>query len=297
MKSSKIRNYLSPDHPYAESKTACQWGKVHRIANTDAIGELFWSNKNCVHAFKYYRLEDTHEATENEMEEERAKAREYRKKLRDRKRAKALEEAKRAAEIEKQKQEAAEREEARNRKLRQLDRGRVLCLDCETTGLSVTDEILQLAIIDGHGNTLFNCYFRPVNTSEWPEAEAINGISPKDVEDELPITNYVIEIQKILKNALLIVGYNSDFFDLSFLSGAGIEIPDVPTFDVMTEFAPIYGEWSEYHRNYKWQKLSTCANYYGYTGGRYHDAEDDAVATLYCFYRMIGGDLYEDDQI
>jgi DNA polymerase-3 subunit epsilon len=230
------------------------------------------------------------------MEEERAKTREYRKKLRERNKAKALEEAKRAAEIEKQKQEAAEREEARNRELRQLDRRRVICLDCETTGLSLTDEILQLAIIDGHGNTIFNRYFRPVHVNEWPDAEAINGISPEMVADEQPITAYAAEINEILKNALLIVGYNIDYFDLSFLSGAGIEIPDVPTFDVMTEFAPIYGEWSEYHRSYKWQKLSTCSGYYGYTGGHYHDAEDDAVATLYCFYRMIGGDLYEDDQ-
>ena len=53
----------------------------------------------------------------------------------------------------------------------------------------------------------------------------------------------------------------------------------------MEQFAEIYGEWSEWHQNYKWQKLTKAAEYFGYDWGRQkgkaHNSLADCFATLF----------------
>lgn len=53
----------------------------------------------------------------------------------------------------------------------------------------------------------------------------------------------------------------------------------------MRDFAAIYGEWSEYYCDYKWQRLTTAARYYGYDFTT-HDCLDDALAALYVYKKM-----------
>ena len=50
----------------------------------------------------------------------------------------------------------------------------------------------------------------------------------------------------------------------------------------MLEFAPIYGEWSDYFEDYKWQKLTTCTEYFEYIYPP-HDALSDVRATLFAY--------------
>lgn len=171
-----------------------------------------------------------------------------------------------------------------------IDKSKIICFDIETTGLDpFKDEILQLSIIDGNGAILFNEYIKPIHTVSWPEAQEINRISPEMVKDKNTIDFYKDRLDIIFGEAELIVGYNSIFFDSEFIISAGINISDKARFfDVMLKFAPIYGEWKEHLGDYKWQKLSTCAAYYGYQGsGNFHDSLEDAKATLHCFYEMI----------
>lgn len=90
-----------------------------------------------------------------------------------------------------------------------------------------------------------------------------------------------------MKKAGLIIGYNHKGFDLPFMAAKGINTAvKAEVFDVMLEFAPIYGDYNEHYNNYKWQPLTRCAEYYGYTGYKAHDALEDVRATLYCFYKM-----------
>ena len=122
-----------------------------------------------------------------------------------------------------------------------------IVLDTETTGIDkYNDEILQLSIIDQDGKVLFNHYLKPTHTESWDRAMQVNHISPKMVATEKPISDYSDEINRILSEAKVIIGYNVSF-DLGMLEGSGIRIPwEKRTVDVMKEFAPIYGDFKGY---------------------------------------------------
>lgn len=76
-------------------------------------------------------------------------------------------------------------------------------LDTETTGLHSEegDEILSLTIVDANGRLLFDERFKPKHKKEWPEAQAVNHISPDDVEHLTTIDAYMEQICRILARA------------------------------------------------------------------------------------------------
>lgn len=162
----------------------------------------------------------------------------------------------------------------------------IICLDTETTGLNhYDDEILQLSIIDGSGAILFSEYVKPVHHECWTDAEKVNHISPSMVKGCKPLLYYAHTIQRILENADMIVGYNIHGFDLPFIFNSGIEYhakENSIVVDVMLAFAEIYGQ--KRYNEYKWQKLKTCAEYYSYSEDSWHNALDDAKATLFLCY-------------
>ena len=168
-----------------------------------------------------------------------------------------------------------------------MRKSKIICIDIETTGLDRRhDEILQISIINGKGKTLYNSYIKPDYLTEWKEAEAINKISWDCVKFAPNILAEKRKIDKILRKAGLIVGYNHKGFDMPFLAAKGIDTAvKAKLYDVMLEFAYIYGEKGS-RGGCKWQRLTTCANYYGYTDYKAHDALEDARATLYCYYAM-----------
>lgn len=161
-----------------------------------------------------------------------------------------------------------------------------LIIDIETTGLSSeNDEIIQFSAIDEYANTLMNCYIKPIHVKEWDEAMAVNGITPQMLEDKPFFGEYKELIQMLFNHAEELISYNGNF-DIQFLKANGITIDsDLVHFDVMREFAPIYGEWNEKYNCYKWQKLTKCASYFGYEFNA-HDALEDVKATLYCYKQM-----------
>lgn len=77
-------------------------------------------------------------------------------------------------------------------------------------------------------------------------------------------------IAAIIDNAEKIIGYNLYFID------------------VMKPFARVYGEYSQYYQDYKFQKLTCCALYYGYKWKKKdaHSTLADVRAILYCYKVM-----------
>lgn len=151
-----------------------------------------------------------------------------------------------------------------------------IVIDTETTGLKDgDDEVLSLAIVDESGNKLFYEMFKPQRKTEWPDAERINHISPSDVADKRPITDYDDELDKYFDGSYAIAGYNT-YFDIKMLRGSGRKIAHVQIIDVMREFNSLVGGHN---------KLVDCADYFGYEFAA-HDALNDAMATAYCYKRI-----------
>lgn len=160
--------------------------------------------------------------------------------------------------------------------------------DTETTGLdSSSDELLQVAVVDGEGNALFSELVRPIRHSSWPKSERVTGITPDDVAKRPPLDAFRGQLTGCFEGARLLVGYNLPF-DLAFLKSGGIDVPNAVCFDVMREFSLVAQRRNKLGR-LLWRPLSECARHYG-VAFIYHNALSDARATAQCFSRMIRDD-------
>ena len=148
-------------------------------------------------------------------------------------------------------------------------------LDTETTGLDSDDEIIEIAIVDAEGQVLLNTLVRPTHLTEWPEAQAINGISPAMVADA-PL---LADIEEAIEMAVAgedVVIYNAAF-DAGFLGALLRGAVSIKC--CMLDFAEVYGDRSDYWGNYTWQLLATAANHVGFAWpANAHRARADALA-------------------
>ena len=88
----------------------------------------------------------------------------------------------------------------------------IATIDFETTGLKAgEDEVLQVSIIDENYNVLLNAYCRPNNKESWEDAQAVHGITPLMVANELPFERYVPTVLDILSKADKVIAYNAAF--------------------------------------------------------------------------------------
>lgn len=151
-------------------------------------------------------------------------------------------------------------------------------LDTETTGLHPSiDAILEIAIVGYDGTTMLDTLVSPgCRRSNWPSAQAIHGIAPEMVKNSPPLEELKEKIQQIVEGRDVVI-YNADF-DVGFLTGGFLQTAS--SIDcAMLRYAEYYGEWSEYHEGYKWQKLISAARATGYKwDGPAHRALADAKA-------------------
>ncbi len=149
-------------------------------------------------------------------------------------------------------------------------------VDTETTGLAARDEIVEIAIIDDEGDALFNALVKPVHHSQWPEAQAVHGISPKEVA-HAPIYDELRPIIRRLLQDQEVVIYNKAY-DSQYL-GTELEVANSIQC-CMLLFAEHYGEWNHRYGNYKWQNLNTASQYVLHKWeGEAHRALSDTLAT------------------
>lgn len=162
----------------------------------------------------------------------------------------------------------------------------VVVIDTETTGLDADAEILQCSIISGKGKVLLNEFYRPERHASWEGAMAVNGITPERVRACPAFKESRCKIAEILNQSSLVIGYNLPF-DIGMLERNGVKCPgSEKQCDLMRPFAEVFGEWSDTYQTWKWQKLTVCAGFYGYKGGKFHDSLEDCKATLHCYLAM-----------
>lgn len=145
-------------------------------------------------------------------------------------------------------------------------------IDTETTGLNQDgkDEVLEIAIVDTDGLILLNTLVRPVRNTVWPQAQAIHGISPKDVSNSITWDALLPTIATISTGKQVVI-YNATF-DTSFFP--------VGFFPSVSCAMRRYSELNPYDNS--WAKLSDAAIESGYSSsGEFHRALEDALACRY----------------
>lgn len=172
-----------------------------------------------------------------------------------------------------------------------------LFIDTETTGLNPeTEDLLQVAIVDDQGKVLLNVFVQPTKRTEWPEAQAIHGITPEMAAEGFPLHVVGEWLQNIIKGHHLIA-YNMNF-DHSFIKpllGELIEGEDYFAQCAMTRYAYIKGEWDEKRQHFRWHKLAKATQETGYQWqGTAHQAVHDADACRHvwkwCEAHKLAGD-------
>lgn len=148
------------------------------------------------------------------------------------------------------------------------DSRRVVFLDTETTGLGAKDEIIQIAILDLHGNELCKTLVAMTKRKTISrDATAVHGIKKKDLDGKPTYAQLARHLESVL-NGKRIIAYNAEF-DFRMMqqtfSLAGGYKPQPDQWEcAMKVYAAFYGELHPYFGDYKWQKLRGS-----------HDAGDD----------------------
>lgn len=163
--------------------------------------------------------------------------------------------------------------------------GNFLVLDTETTGLHSNAEICSLAVIDSAGTPLLHTLVKPVRPIP-PDATRVHGITDQDVASAPGFAEIAPQLRMLLDGSNVVV-YNA-VYDRKMLhrsaEAAGLPKIDWKAFSrwycAMEAFAIVYGEWNEYHGNYRWQRLTTAATYYGLSTEGAHGALADCLMTL-----------------
>lgn len=135
-----------------------------------------------------------------------------------------------------------------------LSRDGVVFLDTETTDLR--GEVIELAIVDKDGRTLFNSRFRP-NLDIEPGAAAVHGLTAAMLVGEPDWSEKYEEIREILTGKLVLI-YNADFDVSRIECTCRLRDLDLPAFDsecVMLWYAQFCGVWSRWHGSYTWRRL------------------------------------------
>lgn len=157
-------------------------------------------------------------------------------------------------------------------------------LDTETTGLGDDDEAVSLAVVSKAGEVLLDTLLAHQKPSD-PGALRVHNHSRAETRAAPPFSEIWPRLLKLIQGQALII-YNANF-DLRIISQmlrryAIDDAPDLRSITncAMLAFARFYGEWNDYHGNYRWQKLATAARYFGIDTSGAHGAAADALMTL-----------------
>jgi DNA polymerase-3 subunit epsilon len=172
-----------------------------------------------------------------------------------------------------------------------LAEGDFVIFDTETTGFDEHDEIVQIGIVDHTGAVLLDQLIKP----EQPILNSqYHGITDGMVQDAPGFQEVYKSIQAAFEGKT-VLAYNWDY-DSRMLAQVCRQHALEPlawadgSDCVMERFADFYGEWDDYHGNYRWKKLREALAHFGLThadfGTKEHDACTDAQATLAVIQKM-----------
>jgi len=156
-------------------------------------------------------------------------------------------------------------------------------LDTETTGISPTDNIVEISILDYDGSVLVNTLVKPVGLIS-PDAMAVHGIHEEMLGNAPRWRDVWEEVEPVLSGRLVGI-YNADF-DLRMMEQSHarnwmrwIQPQGMQVFCIMKLYAEYYGEWDHRRGNYRWQSLADAGRHCEISLPNSHRAKDDANLT------------------
>lgn len=156
-------------------------------------------------------------------------------------------------------------------------------IDTETTGLDNEAQAVQLGIISSQEHVVLDCLIDPF--CDIPkEATDVHGVTTEHAKKfGISFFDIALAMHTICDKEIPIYAYNADF-DYRILRQTaktwGISLRLQTFIDVMKEFARFYGEWDDYHGNFRWKKLTFAAGYFDILTTGAHGAAADALMTL-----------------
>ena len=161
-----------------------------------------------------------------------------------------------------------------------IERGDVLYLDTETTGLGTLDELVDIAAIDNSGRILLNSLIKPHRPIP-ADATAIHGISDLNVRDAPAWADVYPRFVELLANYQHVIVYNADF-DQRLIrqtcSACALTVPRVSWHCAMKKYATFAGVGSSYSGGYRWHQLGQAVTQLGVNLLPDHSALADARA-------------------
>lgn len=180
-------------------------------------------------------------------------------------------------------------------------------LDTETTGLGDQAEIVDIAIVAADGSTLLDTLVQPIKPIP-AGATAVHGITNQMVATAPLFGALWPQIAQLIGGKTVVI-YNADYdcrmiYQSMAANGRPFYWPDgrPPRYVcAMTLYAEHYGDWDDYHSNFRWHKLSTAARQCGIKlPPNLHRAKADAELCRSILIHMAATDfpstMLEDDR-
>lgn len=165
-----------------------------------------------------------------------------------------------------------------------------LYLDTETTGLSQTDEIVEIGIVDDNGETVFEALVRPSQPIP-AEASRVHHITDEMVRTARPWPILWTQLKPLLTGRVLGI-YNSEF-DKRMMkqSMERYRLPWNEQFqdvDIMRLFADYRSEWDSRKGGYRYFKLEDAGRFFEISLPNAHRATADTLLTRAVLHCMAG---------
>lgn len=166
----------------------------------------------------------------------------------------------------------------------------LVIVDTETTGLTSTDEVVQLGVIgvkDGQPLVLLDALVRPVRATMHPKATAASGITDAMLKTAPTIERYWDVLQHLFTGKT-IVAYNAAF-DEPKLRHSLRAVGHVFPFEIecaMLQYGAFDGEWNDYYGNYRWHKLTEACRSMNIPIKDAHVASGDCLMTFQLIKKM-----------
>ena len=174
------------------------------------------------------------------------------------------------------------------------NKDRVILLDCETTGVDESAEILQLALLNFAGLPLLDMILKPqtaTRTDDFKEAYAVHGISYESTKFSPTFVEVAPMISRLLENKIVVI-YNKAFDDRMLeqeFARTGVAKPDYQSECAMMEYAKYKGQWNSKFGNYRWHKLPLSIR-----SASAHNAQQDCVSCRDLILKMAGISIQEE---